>query len=105
MKRGRRKRYHKREIKDIVLSILLEYPASRNDDRYLYLKVVERMNPSAMTRPFFLAYMDDEMPNTETVRRARQFCQAHYDGVQADTDVEALRLLEEESYKEFAIYG
>lgn len=101
----KRKPTDKRRIRDIVYTILQNNERARNDDRYLYLMVVNKLNPTVMTRPFYLAYMDELMPSTESVRRARQWCQAHFEELKADDTVAALRSIQEEDYKEFAIHG
>lgn len=100
-----RKRREKRDIKHLVHSILVVDKRARDDDRYLYLKVVEKLNPTALTRPFALAVMDDVMPCRETVRRSRQWVQAHFPELQSSDKVSALRLLEEEDYREFVKHG
>ncbi len=94
-----------RGIKPVVLAILEADRRARNDDRYLYLKVVEKLAPGALYAPFAVAYMSKDMPSTESVRRCRQWCQEHYEDLRSDDNVEAARMLEEEEVREFVKHG
>ncbi len=93
----------KRQIKNLVYEILETDAKARNSDAYLYVEVVRRLAPGLVYAPLAIAMADSRMPNYETVRRSRQNVQADNPQLCADSDVEAMRALEEESYKE--IYG
>lgn len=95
----------KRRIKDIVMTILLDDENARNNDRYLYSEVVRRTNPELLNVPFVLAITSKQIPSFETVRRSRQYAQEHFPNVCANSTVEAMRGLEEKSYKEVFANG
>lgn len=54
---------------------------------------------------FANAFLMKKMPSTETVRRARQKMQAMHPELCADSDVEAMRMINEEKVREWAIHG
>lgn len=93
------------EISKIVERILNNDPMARNDDRYLYLEVVREIKPSVLYEPFAMAYMDKDLPSTETVRRSRQKVQEQNPNLGADSDVVAMRDIKEQEFFEFAIKG
>lgn len=94
---------HKRKIKKVVEAILIDDRKARNSDKYLYLEVVRRLNPGLLGVPFAIAITDAKIPCMETVRRSRQWLQAHDERLRADENVEAARELIEEECREF--YG
>ena len=90
----------KRRIRDVVHRILIDDVKARNDDRYLYVRVIEEFTPEMINRPFQYVYMHPSTPSTETVRRSRQWVQAHFKDVRPNATTSAWRHIEEEDYKE-----
>jgi len=88
-------------VKDILKN---DYKA-RESDNYLYVKVVSRVNPQALSRPF-----DDVMyslkslglPSFETVRRARAKIQAAHPELKGSERVQEFRKENEEVFREYA---
>lgn len=94
-------RYHNRlnQIRKIVYGILVENP--NLEDREVYVKVCETICPKSLNLPFVEAYLNGGMPNTESVRRSRAYCQEHFEECKPNDELSAKRLLLEEDYKEF----
>lgn len=89
----------------IVKSILKRFPAARNSDMLLYVKVCEQVNPKVLSQPFWYALTslkDYNLPCIETVRRTRQKLQAKYPELAADENVEAAREGNIEAFRDFA---
>ena len=89
----------------LVKQILIEDEAARNSDVYLYLKVCERLNPSALSKPFWAVLVGlkfYKLPPFETVRRARQKIQAKCPELAASDEVEDARAELETEYRNFA---
>lgn len=67
-------------VKHTVTDILLNDSRARDDDLYLYRKVIERTKPEMLKMSFGFA-LDNiaraGLPGFETVRRARQKAQEH----------------------------
>lgn len=89
----------------LVEKILLENPLARDSDMYLYIKVVERLNPDASEmglKDVLLNLNGLGLPCFETVRRTRQKLQSKNADLQASHKVQDWRAaLEEEYRKEF----
>ena len=90
-------------ISKIVEQILNDVPATRDDDRLLYLTVVKWMKPSAEYQPFTLTIMDKTLPSPETVRRSRQKVQELNRYLRPSADVSGMRLEKEHEFFDFAI--
>ena len=89
----------------IVKKILIELPDTRNSDSFLYVKVVETLNPNALKLPFWevmCSLKDLCLPNFETIRRTRQKLQNIYPELSGSDDVEAYRMVNEEAFKNYA---
>ena len=93
----------------IVKEILEEYPEARNSDNVLYVKVCAEIGKekgidiNKMSMPHFLLHLKEyKMPPFETCRRSRQKIQAEYPHLAANADVEAQRILNEESFRSYA---
>ena len=93
----------------IVKEILEECPEARNSDNLLYIKVCSRIGKTngfdinKMSMPTILLNLKElNLPVFETVRRARQKIQAEHKHLAANTDVEAQRMLNEESFRTYA---
>jgi len=90
---------------DLVKQILESFPQARNSDMVLYIKVCERMNPAAIKEPFWYVLVnlkEFNLPNIETVRRTRQKIQAENPELAGDDNVEAQRMLNEETFRKYA---
>ena len=66
-----------KNIKPLVKSILENYPATRDDDNKLLLKVWAFQNPKLRDKDFYfidfaMDLMKDKYANSESVRRSRQ---------------------------------
>lgn len=92
----------KRQIRKEVLWILEDDTKARSSDRYLYVAVVKKLNPQLAYAPLSIAMLDPNIPCMESVRRARQWCQAKYPDLKADENVQAARELEEEDFRKYA---
>lgn len=92
-------------VKNIVKDVLVNHKQARDSDMTLYVKVCERMNGDVLGKPFcfvLLNLKDLNLPNFETVRRARQKIQAECPELGADADVEAQRMINEDAFRDFA---
>lgn len=93
----------------LVLEILKASPRARNSDNYLlyavYATVGKRhgIDIDKMSVPtFFLHLKEYGFPSPETVRRTRQKIQATHPELCGSDDVEAMRELREESFRNYA---
>lgn len=92
-----------RDIKNIkkqVEKILIDNPGARNSDLELYVLLCEEINPDACKRPFaevMLHRKEYGLPNTETVRRSRQYIQEH------NIALRASKAVTDERYKNFKV--
>ena len=90
---------------DLVKDILVRFPDTRDSDMYLYYKVVNELNPQAVSMPFgsVLLRLDElGLPCFETVRRTRQKIQAEHPDLKGSVVVQSLRSVNEEIFKEYA---
>lgn len=90
---------------NIVKDILTRCPDTRSSDDLLYIKVCERINAICINMPFkdvMLKRKSFELPAFESVRRSRQKIQALHPELAADADVEAQRILNEQTFRKFA---
>ena len=90
---------------ELVKDVLEKEPNARNSDMLLYVKVCERVNSEALNEEFWYVLMnlkDYNLPNMETVRRARQKIQAEYPELAANSAVQGHRLLNEEVFRDYA---
>ena len=94
-----------RKIKSLVKRILLEDKDCRDNDNLLYLRVISELTPEFTEQPLHRALRNPLIPKRDSVTRARRWVQAHIEGTQADSKVQAKRELEEEKYKEVFANG
>ena len=94
---------------DLVLEILKASPKARNSDNYLlyavYATVGKRhdIDIDHMSVPqFFLHLKEYGFPSPETIRRTRQKIQAAYPELAGCDDVEAMRIVKEKEYRNYA---
>lgn len=97
-------------IKEVVMAILKDDARARNNDGILYLRVLEYygcvndVDINGMTVPNFLQYREHyKLPNSESVRRARQKIQARHPELAARKDVAEKRMEKEREYRAFAL--
>ena len=103
--KGAEKMNELKQISKLVKQILIEDTLARNSDMFLYLKVCQRLNPSALTQPFWAvvsALKHHNLPPFETVRRSRQKIQAKHPELAGTDEVEAVRSYKEDEFREFA---
>lgn len=94
---------------DLVKEILKASPQARNSDNFLlytvYAVVGKRhgIDITRMSVPTFFLHMKEYgFPSPETIRRTRQKIQAACPELAADANVEAGRILNEESFRDYA---
>ena len=90
---------------DIVKEILERKPETRNSDDELYFQVCKKINPEAMSKPFYMVVLhrkEHSLPPFESVRRARQKLQASYPELCGTDEVEAHRVVCEGIVKDYA---
>jgi len=93
-------------IKKVVLDIMTKDRKARNDDYYLYRKVIQKYNKGALELPF--GYMLDNitmmgLPDMATVSRWRRKHQEDFPQLRADVGVRAKREKLRKQYKEMVI--
>lgn len=89
------------KIKKLVTDILLDSRAARNSDKELYIRVlIHTGNEASLYDRFVNVLRDKSLPSYDSVSRARRWVQAHIEGTQADYEVEIMREVEEEAYRE-----
>lgn len=93
----------------LVKHILTTDPKSRNNDSYLYWKVISEIaehkgiNLQGLSLPCFLLNGSNMgFPCTETVRRTRQKLQQHYHYLAPTETVKGFRTANETAYRAFA---
>jgi hypothetical protein len=90
---------------NIVKEVLTHYPATRNSDDLLYIKVCERINPIVINLPFIEVLSRRKelaVPPFESVRRSRQKVQAENPFLVANIDVQGYRKENERVFQEYA---
>lgn len=90
------------KVKNLVYNILDRDPKARNSDMYLYFRVCETLNASAIEKPFgevLLGLQDLGLPGFETIRRTRQKLQEVNPKFAACDTVQDFRTLEEIRFK------
>ncbi len=89
----------------LVKQILTDDETARNSDMFLYLKVCEKLNPSALEKPFWLVLSSlktFKLPNFETVRRSRQKLQADFPELASSERIKEKRTEKEQEFREYA---
>lgn len=88
-----------------VKFILERFPEARNSDDVLYLKVCERISSLCVNMPFKDVLTNRKtynLPAFESVRRSRQKIQSLYPELSGNSNVEAQRILNEETFRDYA---
>ena len=92
-------------VKYIVTDIMLQDAKARDDDLYLYRKVIERTKPELLKMSFGFA-LDNiaraGLPGFETVRRTRQKAQEHDIRLASSKATRKARDEKEKEFYEFA---
>ena len=91
---------------EIVRDVLEEFPATRNSDNLLYIKVVEKIDKELIFKPLVDVFTHRKkygVPPFESVRRSRQKIQADNPWLKANETVAAERLVNEQIVEAFAI--
>ena len=92
-------------VKYIVTDIMLQDAKARDDDLYLYRKVIERTKPEMLKMSFGFA-LDNiaraGLPGFETVRRTRQKAQEHDIRLASSKATRKVRDEKEKEFYEFA---
>ena len=94
--------YSIERVEDIVKRILEEDDEARNDDFYLYSRVIADINPNALHKSlstFLLNFEELEIPKEATVSRARRKLQAMYPALRATEEVQQKR------YEQAILFG
>lgn len=90
---------------DLVKHLLQTVPSTRNSDDILYLEVCKNRCKNSMNLPFGLVIANRKaynIPPYESVRRARQKVQEHHPELAGCGEVEAMRMVNEDTYRDYA---
>ena len=98
-----------RNTTKLVREVLQKHPKARNSDNELYYWVCaiigheNGIDIHKMSMPlFFLHLRENGFPQFETVRRTRQKLQATYPELCGDGNVEGMRRVNEEAFRDYA---
>lgn len=89
----------------LVKSILEDDRKARNSDYHLWMRVCEEICPESLYSSFYYVlehHNELELPNFESVGRARRKVQELYPDLQSDEKVHEERTKKEEEFKDFA---
>lgn len=89
----------------LVKDILECNPNTRNSDSLLYIEVCKKLNPEVEHWLFFDVLRNQSelgLPSIETVGRCRRKVVEAYPELSGCSDVEAQRLLNEETFRDYA---
>lgn len=89
----------------LVKEVLENFPATRNSDDLLYIKVCECINPIVINLSFkdmLLKRKEWQIPAFESVRRTRQKVQAKNPELAGNSTVEGHRKINECIFREYA---
>lgn len=90
---------------DIVKDVLTNCPHTRNSDDLLYIQVCRKLNPMICTQSFqtVMLYRSQlGLPPFESVRRARQKIQAAFPELCGSDEVEAMRVVNEQTVYDYS---
>lgn len=93
------------KVADIVKDILQENEQARNSDKLLYFEVCKRLNAWVLDErlgDFLLTFSDYNLPQFESVGRARRKIQAQFPELRPIKDVEVGRYERSIDYEKFA---
>lgn len=89
----------------LVKYLLETEPKTRDSDNYLYVRVVNKIYPQAVTMPFINVMNNLDglgLPCFETVRRSRAKIQAKHPELKGSPVVQDFRTANEEIFREYA---
>jgi len=96
----KRTRHRLTGIYNKVLFILEDVPATRNSDKLLYAKYLERtFGHDILTKPIATILMRNDIPTIESVGRIRRLLQERHPELNADASVEDERRALENDYR------
>lgn len=98
-----------RNTSNLVKETLIRNPQARNSDNYLYYIICKAklagsgIDISKISFQDGLLHRNDYgLPAFETVRRTRQKVQQSFPELAGDADVEAMRVIREETFRDYA---
>lgn len=97
-----------RTTQAVVKEIMEADRNARNSDDYLIFAVCRRINPVCAGMPFETVVRNRKdlgLPVFETIRRTAQKLRAAYPELAGDDDVEAQRILNEQTFRDYARKG
>lgn len=97
-----------KEVHKIVVEVLEQHPATRDNDGLLYAVVCKRLAPDCVNRPFFEVIAKRGafgLPAFESVSRARRKAQEMHPELAAVAEVELAREENEQAFKQYALFG
>ena len=89
----------------LVKYLLETEPKTRDSDNYLYVRVVNKIYPQAISMPFINVMYNLEglgLPCFETVRRSRAKIQAKHPELKGSPVIQDFRAANEEVFREYA---
>lgn len=97
----KRSRHRLRGIYNKVILILEDIPATRNSDKLLYAKYLERtFGHDILTKPIATILMRSDIPSIESVGRMRRLAQERHPELNADEAIENERRSLENDYRD-----
>ena len=93
------------KLTDIVKEILQEDESTRSSDKYLYYAVCKRLNDTALDDKlgdFLLTFSDYNLPQFESVGRARRKIQAQFPELRPKEDIQRGRYERSIDFQKFA---
>jgi hypothetical protein len=97
-----------RTTQAVVKEIMEADSAARNSDDYLIFAVCKKINPICAGMPFGTVVQNRKnlgLPAFETIRRTAQKLRAAYPEYAGNSEVEAQRILNEETFRDYARKG
>ncbi len=91
-----------RQTTKIVKEILIDDEYARNDDNYLYAKVLETLAPNMLKKPFWQVLNSisvNDLPSIETVSRCRRKVQEQNETLRPAVRVREARRVNEEKVR------
>ena len=91
------------KIHNQVLAILRKYPQTRNSDAELhYILLKDFYGTDTTMHTYYAITHRKDLPQIESVGRARRKCQELHPDLRAEANVEAGRMLNEEEFRDYA---
>lgn len=93
-----------KEIETEIVPLLEQYPFTRNDDKILYLLLLEKKGYDLnITLKDYLSAMGDNYPNYDSVTRCRRKIQEKRPDLIGNRRIRKLRAENESEYRDYAI--